>query len=88
MVEKWRKIGLFQNEMFKKLANYYLEKDPREAHTLRLDALDVAIESNAVDLCRINISRNRKPVSEKDQHGWTPLVLAVQARQHDTIQQQ
>lgn len=85
-VARWRKRGLFDGERFRDLASYLADRVPKEAQASGPDLLDVAIESGTIEICRILVVQGGGIVSMEDQHGWTPLMLAMQTQQHDIIQ--
>ncbi|RYP72983.1 hypothetical protein DL770_007863 [Monosporascus sp. CRB-9-2] len=85
-VAQWRKGGLLDGASFQETVTYLGNKMPTQAQVLGPELCDVAIESGAVDICRILVSVDGNIISKEDQHGWTPLMLAIQARQDDIIQ--
>ncbi|RYP18542.1 hypothetical protein DL767_009816 [Monosporascus sp. MG133] len=85
-VAQWRKGGLLNSASFQETVTYLGNKMPTQAQGFGPELCDVAIESGAVDICRILVSADGNIISKEDRHGWTPLMLAIQARQHDIIQ--
>ncbi|RYP08536.1 hypothetical protein DL764_001867 [Monosporascus ibericus] len=85
-VAQWRRSGLLNSASFRETVTYLGNKMPTQAEAFGPELCDVAIESGAVDICRMLVSVNGSIISKEDQHGWTPLMLAIQARQHDIIQ--
>ncbi|RYP25263.1 hypothetical protein DL765_000144 [Monosporascus sp. GIB2] len=85
-VAQWRKGGLLDGASFQETVTYLANKMPTQAQGFGPELCDVAIESGAVDICRILVSVDGNIISKEDQHGWTPLMLAIQSRQHDIIQ--
>ncbi|RYP70657.1 hypothetical protein DL769_004903 [Monosporascus sp. CRB-8-3] len=85
-VAQWRKGGLLDSASFQETVAYLGNKMPTQAQGFGPELCDVAIESGAVDICQILVSVDGSIISKEDQHGWTPLMLAIQARQHDIIQ--
>ncbi|RYP47734.1 hypothetical protein DL768_006270 [Monosporascus sp. mg162] len=85
-VAQWRKGGLLNSAPYQKTVAYLGNKMPTQAQGFGPELCDVAIESGAVDIFRMLVSVDGNIISKEDQHGWTPLMLAIQARQHDIIQ--
>lgn len=86
VLSHWRKAGLLNGEAFQKLATFLAEKGPTEAQEAASDLFDIAIENGAIAICRVLTGSGGKLASKKDKHGWTPLMLAIQSRQHPIIQ--
>lgn len=76
---RWKTASASENEAFQKTITILVEKAPVPAQNL--DLFCTAIEKGAVDVCRHLL----KLTNAEDEHGWTPLMLAIQLRQTDII---
>ncbi len=82
----WQTTGLLQGGEAQNLAEYLARQAPTTAETLGPSLVDIAVESGAAGICRTIIALGGGMESREDRHGWTPLMVAMQAHRKEVIE--